>query len=122
MYYTTRFNYQNAMPTPWGKADSKHKITDGVYDVATPRHGGILVGKAVAQKLLSPKAIAIGMDWNNYYAFEEDCDWAVFAYEQPELYAASFKTHAINPDRITPDYVRNVARVTLESYYPQYFA
>ena len=108
-----RFDYHHAMPTPWGKADGKHKIAAGVWDVSTPGHGGIMVGKKVARRLLSPAAIKRGMDWGSWYCYEEDCNWALFAYEQPGLYAASWKTHAINPAEITPEWVRREAHDSL---------
>ncbi len=76
------------MNTPWGYAQHQHKITDGVYEVSTAGHGGILVRADVASNLLSPDAIAKGWLWNGReYSYEEDCDWAIFAYEQPHLYA-----------------------------------
>src|SRR3990167_9593995 len=102
-----RFNYKNALPTPWGKADSVYKICDRVLEVNTPGHGGILVGKAAARRLLSPKAQAVGFEWAQYIAFEEDCNWAGVVYEEPEIYAAAWvaKNPGIakeQPDKVTP--------------------
>ena len=115
------FDYHHAMPTPWGKADHAYKICDGVYDVGTPGHGGIMVGKAKARILLSEKAIARGMKWNQYICFEEDCDWSLFAFEQPKLYADSFKKHSLKPEEITEEYVKNSAKKSIERWYPEYF-
>jgi hypothetical protein len=67
------------MPTPWGKADSAHKVADGIYCVSTPSHGGYMVGKAIARERLSSEAQAAGMTWGNWVCYEEDCQWAVLA-------------------------------------------
>lgn len=111
------------MPTPWGKADSKHLICKGVYDVGTPGHGGIMVGKAQARKLLSPEAIAEGMAWNQWICFEEDCDWSIFAYEQPALYTEAWTR--INPisakeNPITVESTKETARKSLERWHANY--
>ena len=122
----SKFNYQKAMPTPWGKADYVHHICKGVVEVGTPGHGGILVGKAVARKLLSPKGQAIGREWNQYLAYEEDCDWSLFAYEQPELYNESRKiscstTYASNPEKFTVEETKRYAAETLKRWHQDYF-
>lgn len=117
----TMFDYRRAMPSPWGKVDTKHKICAGVYDVGTPSHGGIMVGKSVARRLLSEKAQKMGEPFNNYLCYEEDCKWAFFAFEQPQLYADSFRTHAIRPNEITTERMKERARRTLEAVYPEYF-
>ena len=118
-----RFDYHRAMPTPWGKADSKHEICKGVYDVGTPGHGGIMVGRAQARNLLSPEAIAEGMTWGQWICYEEDCDWAIFAYEQPKLYTEAWIR--INPisakeNPITIESTRETARKTLERWHETY--
>ena len=76
------------MDTPWGYSQHEYVITQGVYEIDTAGHGGILVSPEAALKLLSPAARAKGWRWGNWYAYEEDCDWAIFAFEQPELFAA----------------------------------
>ncbi len=115
-----RFDYQKAMPTPWGKADNKHKICEGVYNVGTPSHGGIMVGKTVAKKLLSAKAQAIGMDWGTWLCYEEDCDWAVFAYEQPKLYSEAWNRE--NPLSFhNEEENKKEARSCLETWHADYF-
>ena len=77
------------MHTPWGVSSHHTLITDGVWFVETARHGGILVSRLVAHTLLSPAAIARGKSRGRWLAYEEDCDWSLFAYEQPLLYAAA---------------------------------
>lgn len=121
-----RFDYKNAMPTPWGKADSKHEIMKSVYEIGTPSHGGIMVGKAQARKLLSKEAIKQGMEWNNWICFEEDCAWAFFVYEQSEIYAKAYKQNnptcfSDNPEKCTSEAWKDAAKNTIEKWYPEYF-
>lgn len=100
------------MLTPWGPSQHSHKITEGVYEVDTAGHGGVMVGTAVATQLLSPAAIEHGWKWGSWYAYEEDCDWAIFAYEQPELYAAARNALDGYTQR-TPEETKQIARDTL---------
>lgn len=115
------------MLTPWGKADSVRKICEGVVEVSTPSHGGILVGKATARKLLSEKAQKIGREWNQYLAYEEDCDWSAFAYEQPEMYnearkVACFTAYTQMPEKFTPEETKKAAGENLTRWHPEYFS
>ena len=82
------FNYQNAMPTPWGKADFKVRIAKGVYEVSTPGHGGILIGAAIAIDSLSAEALQVGERFGHFLAFEEDCAYAAVYADRPEWYRA----------------------------------
>src|SRR2546428_14183006 len=84
----TKERRKNIMLTPWGVSSHQTQITDGVWLVETARHGGILVRRRVAHTLLSPEAMARGKSWGSWLVYEEDCDWSLFAYEQPLLYAA----------------------------------
>lgn len=74
------------MNTPWGRSDSIERIQRGVSWVGTPSHGGLAVAKGVAEKLLSPEALKVAEAWADYYFFEEDCDYTVAFYEQPEWF------------------------------------
>lgn len=109
------------MHTPWGSSQHTHQITEGVYEVDTAGHGGILVAQYVVDTLLSPAAIAKGWHYGPYYAYEEDCDWAIFAYEQPELYAAAhtaergYKPH-------TAEEIKQIARECLTRWHADYLA
>lgn len=73
--------------TPWGEAQHQQEICDGVYTVDTAGHGGIMVHARVARSLLSELALAKSEHWDEWYCFEEDCDWALFGYECPDLLA-----------------------------------
>jgi hypothetical protein len=71
------------MITPWGVSDSEKRYERGLTWVGTPSHGGFLVGKAYARKHLTPAAIAAGMPFGSYLAYEEDCLAAIVLYELP---------------------------------------
>lgn len=86
-----KFNYQKAMPTQWGKADDVKPLAEGTYFVQTPSHGGVMMGKTVAQRHLTAPARAVGKLWaNNWLTFEEDCELAVVIYEHPEWFLNIF--------------------------------
>ena len=87
-----RFDHQHAMPTPWGKADSKVQVAKGVYEVTTPGHGGILVGSAIALDSLSAEALQVGEPFGHFLAFEEDCAYAAVYADRPDWYRAFCKT------------------------------
>jgi Domain of unknown function (DUF7007) len=69
------------MNTPWGRSDYEKKFERGLTWVSTPSHGGFLVARGTAERLLSPAAIAHGDPYGEYLAYEEDCDAAIILYE-----------------------------------------
>lgn len=70
--------------SPWGTVDHSTSPRRGVHFVSTPSHGGIAVSKALAEKLLSVKALEHGHAIGGYVWFEEDCEAWVPLYEHPE--------------------------------------
>ena len=108
------------MLTPWGVSSHQTHITDGVWFVETARHGGILVRRHVAHTLLSPEAIVREKAWGSWLVYEEDCDWSLFAYEQPLLYAAAC-TEPGSPPR-TAEEMQRAARECLSLWHPDYLA
>ena len=66
--------YKRPYSSPWGKIQHIKKKTDGVYEVSTAGHGGIMVCTEAASQLLSKTAIDHGDLRNGFYCFEEDCD------------------------------------------------
>ena len=44
------------METIWGEIQTSHHLADGVVDVCTASHGGIIVDKYVAKNFLSTEA------------------------------------------------------------------
>ena len=66
--------YKRPYSSPWGKIQHIKKKMQGVYEVSTASHGGIMVCTEAAAQLLSPAAIEHGNLRNGFYCFEEDCD------------------------------------------------
>lgn len=72
-----------ATNTPWGLSQDAVKIERGLTFHSTARHGGFLVSEGYAEKYLSEAARKRGMEWGNYYAFEEDCLASIILLEIP---------------------------------------
>ncbi len=60
--------------SPWGSIQSGHKLCNGVYNVSTASHGGIMVSEDIAENSFSEAALNCAFRYNGYYCFEEDCD------------------------------------------------
>lgn len=106
------------MNTPWGKADHVESPVRGVHFVSTPSHGGIMVSKELAERVLSDKARSLnvyGGIYNGYYCFEEDCEWALVLYEHPEWEAEE------ELQKTTVEETKKNAEETIRYYYPTYF-
>ena len=58
--------------SPWGKVQVSDQFADGVYEVSTAGHGGIMIREADAEKLLSPEAMAAGGHEYGWRYYEED--------------------------------------------------
>lgn len=84
------------MDTPWGRSDHKQTLINGVVSVDTPSHGGLMIQKDVANKLLTPQAIQKGMSFGDYLCYEEDCDIAIPVYEIAEIREQLYKEDAEN--------------------------
>ena len=74
--------YQNGYmsePTdsPWDYVQNCTAIANGIYDVSTEGHGGVMIATGLAPHILSPEALEIGFIENGYYCYEEDCDASV---------------------------------------------
>ena len=69
------------MNTPWGKSDSIVKLVRGLSWLGTPSHGGFAVSERFARKHLSINAQQRGEFRYGYFFFEEDCDYAIVAWE-----------------------------------------
>lgn len=108
------------MNTPWGPSQHQYKIAEGVWEVDTAGHGGILLTPAAALRLLSPAARERGWRTGQWLAYEEDCDWALFAYEQPELYAATYNAQRPGQPPRTPEQIRAMARESLARWHTAY--
>lgn len=78
------------MMTPWGRADSQKELLPHIYSVSTPSHGGIMIAKSEAKVRLSPAAQKHGWSWGNWLCYEEDCEWAIVAWEVPGIWPNFF--------------------------------
>lgn len=58
--------------SPWGKVQMSDQFADGVYEVGTARHGGIMIRETDAKKLLSPETLAAGGTEYGWCYYEED--------------------------------------------------
>lgn len=102
------------MLTPWGLSQHVKEFSRGLCCVSTAGHGGYMVGKGFVKKHLSPEARAQGMEYGNYLAYEEDCLWAVIAYELPSFWPMMFPN---NPDTIV---LKETIKKSLERWVPNY--
>lgn len=100
--------------TPWGRADFQYIFAPGFAWVNTPGHGGFLIGRRVAKKLLSQAAIDAGVSFGPFLAYEEDCDAAVIILERLWQVAPLF----LKPK---PELLANVLE-SLARWHPTYVA
>lgn len=63
--------------SPWDEVQNCTTIANGIYDVSTEGHGGLLIATALAPHILSPEALKIGFIEDGYYCYEEDSDASV---------------------------------------------
>lgn len=80
--------------TIWGRTQRVRKISEGVYNVTTASHGGIIVDDEYADRYLSAKAREYAEHRYGWYHFEEDCAWAIFVKENPALVREDIRYHA----------------------------
>lgn len=66
---------QEPRNSPWGEVQTCRGIADGIYEVSTAGHGGIMILSELAPHILSPEALQAGdSSYGGYYYYEEDCD------------------------------------------------
>ena len=78
------------MRTPWGNADQVYTLAEGIVDVSTPSHGGIMVHKRVST-FLSAEALRIADSFGDWLVFEEDCAFAAVYADCPALWRQAQK-------------------------------
>ena len=61
----------------WGEVDHSYRINNGIFEVSTPSHGGIMIKSDIARLILSKEAQRIAQRERGWYYFEEDCDYSV---------------------------------------------
>ena len=60
----------------WGEITNEYRICRGLRFVHTPGHGGFLVGKKFAEKILPDEFREMGVENGHHLCFEEDCLYA----------------------------------------------
>jgi hypothetical protein len=78
--------------SPWGALQGCTQFAEGIFSVHTASHGGFMVRVDVAEATFSKPGIEKG-DRNDgvWLAYEEDCDWAIVAWERRDLWPQMFK-------------------------------
>jgi hypothetical protein len=72
--------------TPWGTADSITKLSDGIYAVSTPSHGGLWISQDRLADI-PDAAVEFARKWSGSEQWwEEDCAWAFVAVAHPEAF------------------------------------
>ena len=104
--------------SPWGHIDHCQPLCPGVYEVDTPRHGGIMVEKEFATAILSPEALRCSFLENNYYCFEEDCDAQVAI---RELLDQNLVEAPVNK-YFAPGEYETVINKVIQLWHPEYWA
>ena len=82
------------MQTPWGESDTLTEIAEGVREVTTPSHGGIMVHESVSQFLTDAER-DIGESYGPWIAFEEDCAYSVVFAAMPALWRSALRSGAV---------------------------
>ena len=107
------------MYTPWGRAQNVEILDrDGIVWVSTASHGGLRISKICAlAKNITQAAIAQSIETDEHFWFEEDCAWAVIAWELKYLWNYFFKYMAIkNDESAQMDYLLK----SITYWYPTY--
>lgn len=72
---------QNLGGSPWGRVQTKYTVARGIHWISTPSHGGWIISKGLARRLLPEWARARASDrMTGYLAYEEDCLYSVFEF------------------------------------------
>jgi hypothetical protein len=82
-----RFHMQTTKDTPWGRADYKKVIADGITFYGTPSHGGFHL--TPERQAAMPDALRLSDPW-----YEEDCDWVRIVCAFPEAFEAETREKA----------------------------
>lgn len=87
--------------SPWGTIQYRKIFTRGFSSVSTAGHGGFMLSKRFAEKYLSREALKRAIKYRDYYCYEEDCDWAIPAFELKQYWEKIFQYAGedINPEQ-----------------------
>ena len=98
--------------SPWGIIQSVTKLGDGVYQVNTPGHGGIILEPESARNLLPPYVLKLAHKHRGNFCFEEDCAVSLVAFYAPQLFVRFI-------DANDYDEWMESHRATLQYFYPE---
>jgi len=102
----------------WGEIQTEYRICRGLRYVTTAGHGGYMVSKGLANKILPPEVVRQGHPWGSYLCFEEDCAWAFVDYF---LVDSGLLDGILNRNtRYTKEEIKQLARETIERWYPEF--
>lgn len=104
--------------SPWGKIDHCQALCPGVYEVDTPRHGGIMAETEVATAIFSQEALRCSFLENGYYCFEEDCDAQVAI---RELLDQGLIEAPVNK-YFAPGEYETIINKVIQRWHPEYWA
>ena len=101
--------------SPWGAVQHCEQLREGIFQVSTAGHGGIMVRRNEAA-FLSPEALINAIKERNYLCYEEDCDASIALREMLDKGLWEI------PDRITDKagYEENINR-SLRQWNPEYW-
>lgn len=80
-------NMQHRIETPWGTADDRHVIAEGIVFYSTPSHGGIRLSDDRLAEM--PAELKDFRPWAGLPWFEEDADCNVVVLAFPEFFTPS---------------------------------
>lgn len=101
--------------SPWGGIQYSVVIARGMKAVSTAGHGGYMVTEKFAEKYLSEPCKKRALTYSNYLCFEEDCAWAILAFDVFEHFGDKMKS-----EKVTLEEYREGLIQTLSLYYADY--
>jgi len=108
-----------ATSTPWGVAQTSHKIIRGVNDYSTWSHGGVCVSRGLAMKRMSDYARSVAIETKRGFWFEEDCNFSFVMYEIPEALEVFLNKPHIT-DEMREKYTKDYWLECIKRYNPEY--
>ena len=95
-------NMQHRIETPWGTADDRHVIAEGIVFYSTPSHGGVRLSDDRLAAM--PAALKDFRPWAGLPWFEEDSDYSVVVLAFPEFFTPSMVASAARMVAAVPYY------------------
>lgn len=101
--------------SPWGGIQHSSIIARGLKAVSTAGHGGYMVTQKFADKYLSEACKKRALEYSNYLCYEEDCDYAILAYDLLDTFGERMKS-----EKSTMEEYKNSLIESLSYYNPEY--